>query len=103
MRARVPPGPGRLRRELRAAGEVGASVSITLEGRRVVDLWGGRKSVGGEPWDEDTISVVFSCTKGASALCAHIAADRGQLDLEAPVASYWPEFAQNGKEGRLWR
>ena len=82
-------------------GEVGASVSITLDGRRVVDLWGGRKAVGGEPWEKDTISVVFSCTKGASALCAHIAADRGQLDLDAPVSRVWPEFAQNGKEGAL--
>jgi CubicO group peptidase (beta-lactamase class C family) len=82
-------------------GEVGASVSITLDGRRVVDLWGGRKSVGGEPWTADTLSVVFSCTKGASAICAHIAADRGLLDFDAPVARYWPEFARNGKEGAL--
>jgi CubicO group peptidase (beta-lactamase class C family) len=82
-------------------GEIGASVSMTLDGRRIVDLWGGRKAIGGEPWETDTISVVFSCTKGASALCAHIAADRGQLDLDAPVSRYWPEFAQNGKEGAL--
>lgn len=79
-------------------GEVGASVSLTVEGRRVVDLWGGRKAVGGDPWQRDTACVVFSSTKGASAICAHIAADRGLLDLDAPVSRYWPEFAQGGKE-----
>jgi CubicO group peptidase (beta-lactamase class C family) len=84
-----------------ARGEVGASVAITLEGKPLVDLWGGRKTEGGEPWEADTISVVFSCTKGASALCAHMAADRGLLDFEAPVSRYWPEFAQAGKESAL--
>lgn len=78
--------------------EVGASVALTVDGRTVVDLWGGRKTPDGEPWDKDTISIVFSCTKGASALCAHIAADRGLLDFDAPVTRYWPEFGQAGKE-----
>ena len=82
-------------------GEVGASLSITLEGRTVVDLWGGRRVEGGEPWTTDTIGVVFSCTKGASALCAHMAADRGLLDLDAPVTRYWPEFGQAGKEAAV--
>jgi CubicO group peptidase (beta-lactamase class C family) len=82
-------------------GEVGASLCVTIEGRPVVDLWGGRKSVGGDPWTRDTISVVFSCTKGASALCAHMAADRGLLDFEAPVTRYWPAFGQGGKETAL--
>ncbi len=84
-----------------ARGEVGASVAVTLEGRPVVDLWGGRKTRDGDPWEADTIGVVFSCTKGASALCAHMAADRGQLDFDAPVTRYWPEFGQAGKEGAL--
>ncbi len=84
-----------------ARGEVGASLAITVEGRTVADLWGGRKAVGGEPWERDTISVVFSCTKGASALCAHMAADRGLLDFDAPVTKYWPAFGQAGKEGAL--
>lgn len=79
-------------------GEIGASVAITLEGRTVVDLWGGQKSDGGPAWERETICVVFSCTKGASAFCAHMAADRGLLDLDAPVEKYWPEFAAN-KEG----
>jgi CubicO group peptidase (beta-lactamase class C family) len=81
--------------------EVGASVCLSLEGRTVVDLWGGRKAIDGEPWAADTISIVYSCTKGASALCAHMAADRGLLDFDAPVTRYWPQFGQAGKEGAL--
>lgn len=80
--------------------EVGASVCVMIDGNIVVDLWGGTRA-DGTPWERDTVCVVFSCTKGASALCAHIAADRGLLDLDAPVRRYWPEFAQNGKEGAL--
>ena len=80
--------------------EVGASVCVNVGGETVVDLWGGR--VADEPtaaqWNDDTISIVYSCTKGATALCAHMLIDRGQLDLHAPVAEYWPEFAANGKE-----
>src|SRR5437667_10563912 len=79
--------------------EVGASVCVTLEGETVVDLWGGMaRPATNVPWKEDTIGVVWSSTKGATALCAHILASRGQLDLDAPVARYWPEFAQGGKE-----
>ena len=84
-----------------ARDEVGASVAVTVEGKTVVDVWGGRTAEGGEPWKQDTISVVFSCTKGASALCAHMAADRGLLDFDASVTRYWPEFGQAGKEGAL--
>ena len=84
-----------------ARGEIGASVSLTVEGKAVVDLWGGRRAPGGAPWDRDTISIVFSSTKGGMALCAHMLADRGQLDLDAPVVKYWPEFGQNGKEAAL--
>jgi CubicO group peptidase (beta-lactamase class C family) len=79
-------------------GEIGASCAITVDGKPVVDIWGGHKAEGGDEWDRDTVSIVFSCTKGAQALCAHMAADRGLLDLDAPVAKYWPEFATNGKE-----
>jgi CubicO group peptidase (beta-lactamase class C family) len=82
-----------------ARGEVGGSVCVTLEGRTVVDLWGGiARPADAAPWTRDTVSIVFSCTKGATAICAHILASRGQLDLEAPVAEYWPEFARKGKE-----
>ncbi|MDO8432170.1 MAG: serine hydrolase domain-containing protein [Candidatus Binatus sp.] len=81
--------------------EVGASVCINLEGRKVLDLWGGRVAAGGGAWTRDTISIVFSATKGASAICAHMVADRGQLDLDAPVTRYWPNFGKAGKEGAL--
>jgi CubicO group peptidase (beta-lactamase class C family) len=81
-----------------AREEVGACVAITLEGKSVVDLWGGRISRDGEEWQADSIGVVHSCTKGASALCAHMAADRGQLDFDAPVTDLWPEFGKAGKE-----
>lgn len=78
--------------------EVGANVALTLEGKTLVDLWGGKVARDGAAWTRDTMSIVFSCTKGATAICAHILADRGLLDLDAPVAKYWPEFAQAGKE-----
>jgi CubicO group peptidase (beta-lactamase class C family) len=84
---------------LRDRGEVGASVCVTLEGRTVVDLWGGvadRRT--GRGWDRDTVVVVWSCTKGAIAVCAHVLRSRGLLDLDAPVARYWPEFASEGKD-----
>jgi CubicO group peptidase (beta-lactamase class C family) len=85
-------------RNFRERGEVGASVCVTVRGHSVVDLWGGTARVdAGTPWTEDTVSIVFSCTKGATALCAHILASRGVLDLDAPVAQYWPAFAQGGK------
>jgi CubicO group peptidase (beta-lactamase class C family) len=82
-------------------GEVGASVHVTVDGESVVDLWGG--STGEQPWTEDTLIHVWSCTKGATALCAHILASRGDLDLNAPVTKYWPEFGKNGKESVLVR
>jgi CubicO group peptidase (beta-lactamase class C family) len=80
-------------------GDVGASVCVIVDGETVVDLWGGvANPATSAPWQEDTITVVMSMTKGATALCAHILADRGELDLDLPVAHYWPEFGQNGKE-----
>jgi CubicO group peptidase (beta-lactamase class C family) len=83
----------------RRGGELGASLCVTVGGATQLDLWGGvADAKGGRAWDRDTVSVVFSCTKGATALCAHVLAARGLLDVEAPVASIWPEFAQNGKE-----
>ena len=79
-------------------GEVGASVCVTVEGETVVDLWGGVADPATErPWAEDTIGIVWSSTKGAVALCAHILASRGELDINAPVTTYWPEFGKNGK------
>ena len=78
--------------------EIGASVSITFNGETVVDLWGGYVDQNhSRPWGSDTIVNVYSTTKGLGATCAHLLVDRGQLDLDAPVATYWPEFAQAGK------
>lgn len=81
-------------------GEIGASLAICLDGKLVVDLWGGTAdTTTGQPWHEDTMAVVFSCTKGMAATCIHMLADRGLLDFNEPVATYWPAFAANGKEG----
>ena len=82
-------------------GEMGASVALTLDGKMLVDLWGGRKSKDGGSWDKDTVGIVYSCTKGVSALCAHLLVERGLLDLDAPITRYWPEFGQGGKETAL--
>jgi CubicO group peptidase (beta-lactamase class C family) len=78
--------------------EVGAAVCVTVDGETVVDQWAGiADPATGRSWERDTIGVVWSCTKGAAALCAHVLVARGQLDLDAPVAAYWPEFASQGK------
>lgn len=79
--------------------DVGASVAVTVEGEYVVDLWAGyRDRAKTLPWERDTIVNVYSTTKTMAALTALLLADRGQLDLYAPVKDYWPEFAQNGKD-----
>lgn len=80
-------------------GDLGAACCVYLDGRPVVDLWGGFADLAaGRRWEEDAIQVVFSATKGVTAACVHRLAERGALDLDAPVASYWPEFAARGKE-----
>jgi CubicO group peptidase (beta-lactamase class C family) len=80
-------------------GEVGAALCVYHRGRCVVDLWGGiADPATGAPWAEDTLTCVFSTTKGLTATCAHLLAQRGELDLDAPVAEYWPEFAAAGKQ-----
>ncbi|CAB4758273.1 MAG: serine hydrolase [Actinobacteria bacterium] len=77
-------------------GEVGAAFSLYVDGKAVVNLTGGLTTEGTD-YNEDTLQMVFSSTKGATALCAHILAQRGLLDFDAPVAQYWPEFAAEGK------
>lgn len=81
-----------------AADPGGAQLCIYRHGTRVVDLWTGRDIVNDRPYTEDTLTVLMSCTKGATAVMANLLAERGLLDVEAPVAKYWPEFAANGKE-----
>lgn len=85
--------------ELEAGNELGASLCITREGETVVDLWAGHQDAERtRPWRRDTLANVYSTTKGITALAAHRLVDEGLLDLDAPVARYWPEFAQKGKE-----
>ena len=80
-------------------GEVGGAVCVYLDGRKVVDLWGGvADPASGRPWAEDTIVMTFSSSKGVTAVGANLAIERGLLDPDATVASYWPEFATAGKE-----
>ncbi|GAA1433654.1 serine hydrolase domain-containing protein [Streptomyces thermospinosisporus] len=94
-------------RNFQALGERGAAVAVYREGRRVVDLWAGVKDVdgqdGGEPWRRDTAQVVRSATKGVAAAALLMLHQRGELDLDAPVGHYWPEFKAHGKEQVLVR
>ncbi|MEV5938721.1 serine hydrolase domain-containing protein [Streptomyces sp. NPDC051994] len=79
-------------------GDIGAAVCVYRDGQPVVDLWGGIADPDtGRPWTRDTLQLVYSATKGATATAVHLLAQRGELDLDAPVATYWPEFAANGK------
>ncbi len=78
--------------------ELGASVFITVAGRPVVDLWAGDANPAGDPWDEDTIVNVYSTTKTMTTTALMMCVDRGLVDVGAPVARYWPEFAAAGKE-----
>jgi len=86
-----------------AGNEQGASVFVTQGGAPVVDLWAGDADDHGRPWERDTIVNVYSTTKTMAATVMLMLADRGELDFDAPVATYWPEFAANGKEGVLVR
>ena len=85
-------------------GDLGASCAVAVDGEMVVDLWGGTSDVAGEhPWERDTIVNVWSTTKTMAALCVLMLQDRNALDVDQPVANYWPEFAANGKEAVLVR
>lgn len=80
-------------------GELGGACCVYHRGNRVVDLWGGiRNKLTGEPWERDTMVVIHSATKGLAAMTLAIAHSRGWLDYDERVATYWPEFAQHGKE-----
>lgn len=84
---------------LDAGTDVGGSVAVTIDGELVVDIWGGHADEEKRtPWVENTITNVWSTTKTMTSLAALVLADRGELDVYAPVSRYWPEFAQNGKE-----
>jgi CubicO group peptidase (beta-lactamase class C family) len=85
--------------QIDSGDELGASVAVTVDGEMVVDMWGGWVDPEmTEPWARDTITNVWSITKTMTSLCALVLVERGELDVFAPVATYWPEFAVNGKE-----
>ncbi|HEX9546320.1 MAG TPA: serine hydrolase domain-containing protein, partial [Acidimicrobiales bacterium] len=99
----VAPGYERVREAFTANfaehGDVGAAFALYRDGRLVVDLWGGvRNKDTGERWEQDTLQLVFSTTKGMTAVAANLLVQRGELDLDAPVAEYWPEFKAAGKD-----
>jgi CubicO group peptidase (beta-lactamase class C family) len=84
------------RRQLRRTTG-GAAVAVYYRGELAVDLWGGRRTED-EPWQRDTLAMCFSTAKGVASAALHLLADRGEIDYDAPVAAYWPQFAQGGKE-----
>lgn len=91
-------------RNFEQRGERGAAVAVYRDGRKVVDLWAGTRDVDGtEPWAVDTAQVVRSATKGVAAAVVLLLHQRGQIDLDAPVGTYWPEFKAAGKERVLVR
>ncbi len=84
--------------------DVGASLALAIDGKFVIDIWAGyRDKAQTQPWEQNTIVNVYSTTKVMAALCVLMLVDRGKIDLDAPVANYWPEFAQSGKENLLVR
>jgi CubicO group peptidase (beta-lactamase class C family) len=86
-------------RNFREHDDVGAAVAIWVEGDLVVNLWGGwANAARTTPWSQDTLASIYSGTKGLTSTCIHLLVDRGELDLDTPVAEYWPEFGQAGKE-----
>jgi len=88
----------------RRRGELGAAVCVYKDGQKAVDLWGGHTDTEKtQPWRPDTIVIMNSVAKSMTALCTHVLIDRGLVDFDAPVADYWPEFAQAGKEKVLVR
>jgi CubicO group peptidase (beta-lactamase class C family) len=88
-----------LRESLTCGAEVGAALAVFVDREPVVDLWGGwRDAARTQPWREDTIVNLYSVGKAVTAVCVHRLVEEGRLELDAPIARYWPEFAQAGKE-----
>ncbi len=87
-----------LARILPKKGPGGAAACVYHRGEKVVDIWGGTRNRKGDPWEEETLSISFSTTKGVASTLLHVYADRGKLDLDEPVATWWSEFGAAGKE-----
>jgi CubicO group peptidase (beta-lactamase class C family) len=87
-----------LRRILPGREAGGAAACVYHRGEKVVDIWGGTRDDKGTPWEEDTLSISFSTSKGVASTLVHLYADRGLIDYDAAVADYWPEFAAEGKD-----
>src|SRR5918912_4326908 len=103
IHGRVAPGfeavEAEFRKNFAERGDLGAATTVYYRGSKVVDLWGGyRERMSGAEWEENTIEIVFSTTKGMSAIALAVLNSRGYLDYDVPVVRYWPEFGQNGKE-----
>jgi CubicO group peptidase (beta-lactamase class C family) len=93
-----------LEKLIESGDDIGASAAVVLRGELVADVWGGHSDAARtQPWTRDTIINVFSTTKTMTNLCALILADRGEVDLDAPVAHYWPDFGAHGKQAVLVR
>jgi CubicO group peptidase (beta-lactamase class C family) len=87
------------RRNFDERHDLGSACAVYVDGRPVVDLWAGTADRrDGRPFERDTATVIFSCTKGVMAVCAYLLVQEGLLELDSPIARYWPEFAQAGKE-----
>ncbi|GAB0139203.1 hypothetical protein EsDP_00007416 [Epichloe bromicola] len=93
-----------LQEKLTSGEELGASLCVSVDGKNVLDLWGGHADAEkSRPWEEDTVTVVWSCSKVVTALAGLTLIDRGLLDPEERVSKYWPEFGVNGKEDiKVW-
>lgn len=87
-----------LKKQLPKNKEGGAALCVYHHGEKVVDVWSGTKNAEGDPWEEDTVAISFSTTKGISATLLHIIVAQGLADYDDPIAKHWPEFAANGKE-----
>ena len=90
--------------QAQAADAGGGQLCVYRHGEKVVDLWAGRDTVNDRPYGQDTLTIIMSCTKGATAAVVHRLAERGLIDYEARVADYWPQFAAGGKtDARVWQ
>ena len=87
-----------LQRQLPKDSAGGAAICVYHQGKKVVDIWGGTRNWAGDPWEEDTLALSFSTTKGVTSTLLHILVEKGFAKYGDPISKYWPEFAKNGKD-----